>query len=113
MLLKQLKRPDALEKVETPKISLQDHIEGWKKQKENTGCETSGLNFAHLKAACKHPNISVFDWQMRKLPMEIGFAPKLYRETTDCQILKKENVDSLEKMRTIMMFNSEFNNNNK
>ena len=32
MLLKQLKRPDTLEKVETPKISLQDHIEGWKKQ---------------------------------------------------------------------------------
>ena len=45
--------------------------------------------------------------------MELGFVPILYRETTDCQILKKENVDLLEKMRTIMMFNSEFNNNNK
>ena len=37
MLLKQLKRPDALATELNPKKSLQDHITGWKKEKENRG----------------------------------------------------------------------------
>ena len=50
---------------------------------------------------------------MRKLPLEQGFAPTLYKEATDCQILKKSNLNHIDKMRTILMLNSESNNNNK
>ena len=45
--------------------------------------------------------------------MDHGFSPEKYKKVTDLQILKKENVHLLEKMRTIILFNSEFNNNNK
>ena len=45
--------------------------------------------------------------------MEEGFSPEMYRNTTDFQIMKKENVTLLKKMRQIWMLNSEFNQNNK
>ena len=50
--------------AETPTpftITRDDHQKGWKKQKEHTSAEPTGLHFGHFKASCEHPQIAEFD----------------------------------------------------
>ena len=42
-----------------------------------------------------------------------GFAPNLWKEIVDVEILKKAGVYDIEKMRTITLMHSDFNMNNK
>ena len=76
LFLKQLKRPIEVPVGKFIKLSLEEHIKGWKKQNENTGCEPTGLHFGHFKVGCEDIELAEFDWMMRKLPMEEGFPPR-------------------------------------
>ena len=39
-------------------IEVEDHIKGWKQQKENTGSDVNGLTFSHYIAACEDKEIA-------------------------------------------------------
>jgi hypothetical protein len=48
-------------------ITTEDHIKGWKKQKEKTGGGMSGLHFGHYKAHLKFRALAAFDASMRSV----------------------------------------------
>jgi ribonuclease HI len=50
---------------------------------------------------------------MRNIPYAKGFAPNLWKNITDVEILKKAEVYDINLMRTIQLMNSELNINNK
>jgi hypothetical protein len=109
-----------LQKIDSSKIplipttlSVKEHINAWKKQKERTSSEPSRLTFSHYKAASKDRSLAIFDTTLRAIPYQYGFAPAQWKQMTDVELLKKANVYDVKKMRTILLMNSEFDINNK
>ena len=94
-------------------IHIDEHTKGWRKQKESTSSEPSGLTFSHFKAALEDEALTKVDLLIRQLPYRHGFSPESWRNITDVQILKKAGVFDVEKMRTIQLMHAEFNMNNK
>ena len=67
---KGMKMPDALRNA-TPmvsSISVDDHIQGWERQKEQVSSAPEGLHFGHYKAGISDEDIAAFDATMRSLP---------------------------------------------
>jgi hypothetical protein len=99
--------------IEIPTVSMKDHRDGWKKQKERTSSEPEALNFSHYKTGIENNIITWFDAKLRDLPYKYGFSPVTWQQIVDVEILKKAGVYDIEKMRTIILLNAEFNINNK
>jgi hypothetical protein len=115
LLLQQLAIPSPTlegEKAKTS-ISTEDHVHGWRHQSENVQSDPDGLHFGHYKSACNQPELAKFDATLRSLPYQYGFSPTNWHSVTDVEILKKAGVYDIELMRTIQLFNAEFNMNNK
>jgi hypothetical protein len=45
----------------TTHITTEDHIQGWKRQKERTSGGISGLHFGHYKAHAQERDLAAFD----------------------------------------------------
>jgi hypothetical protein len=60
-------------------ISLQEHQQGWKKQKERTASVRSGLSFSDHKAASEDDDMSEIDRLLQEIPYRQGFSPELYQ----------------------------------
>jgi hypothetical protein len=69
-------------------LSVHDHIQGWKKQKERTASVRSYLSFSDHKAGTQHPGMAKIDTLFRRIRYKHGFSPARYQQTTDFQILK-------------------------
>ena len=94
-------------------ISTQEHIQGWKKQKERTVSYQGELTFNKFKAGSQDKYIAQLDCMSRQIPLEKGFVPESYKHITYFQILKKLGVYDVEAMRTIQLVSAAFNVNNK
>jgi Reverse transcriptase (RNA-dependent DNA polymerase). len=92
-------------------ITLQEFKAGWKKAKERTS--SNGPHFGHYKASMFHPQISVLLYKRALLPMVTGYAPRRHRQGIDVMLLKKENTYEVDRLRTIVLFDSEANMNYK
>ena len=91
--------------------SLQNFRQGWKKVKERT---TSGdLHFGHFKASVDSSKIGQLQYQMSILPMQAGFSPERWKQGTDVMILKAPEVYFLDKLRTIVLYEADFNHENR
>jgi hypothetical protein len=53
-------------------ITAEDHIKGWKKQKEKTAGRMSGLHFGHYKAHLKDRALAAFNASMRSVAYTTG-----------------------------------------
>jgi hypothetical protein len=114
-LIAELRMPDSIKhgNATSQYVSTQEHVSGWKKQKEGISADPDGLTFSHYKAAAQDDYLAQFDATLRSLPYQHGFVPAAWVPTTDVEILKKAGVYDVEKMRTILLMNAEFNMNNK
>ena len=56
-------------------ITPEEHRQGWKRQKERTAAESTGLSFSHHKAASECPTLAEMDRILRELPYKHGFPP--------------------------------------
>jgi hypothetical protein len=115
LLLDQLYVPWEVTKM-TPislEIPTNEHKNAWRKQNEETASEPTSLAFNHYKAAAKDPTLADFDATMRNIPYATGFAPELWQNITDVEILKKANIYNIHLMRTIQLMNTELILNKK
>ena len=93
------------------KATLTDYQEGWKKVKEKTS--SGELHFGHFKAGTKLTNIGKVHYKLSMLPMTYGFSPQRWLQGTDVMILKAPNVYFLDKLRTIVLYEADFNHENR
>ena len=93
------------------KMSLKSYMEGWKKVKEETA--TGAIHVRHFKAGMKHPQIAMIHYLMSTIPMLTGYPPKRWRQGTDVMLLKKPEVYHVEKLRTIVLYEADYNHENK
>ena len=64
-------------------ISTQEHMQGWKKQKERIASYQGELNFNEFKAGSQDEYIAQLDYLSRQIPLAKGFAPESYKQITD------------------------------
>ena len=91
--------------------SLDYFIKSWKRMRERT--TSRGNHFGHYKAATSNTDIMNIHYNMAKMPIRSGYSPMRWQSETNVMILKKEQVNRLDKMRTLVLFESDFNHNNK
>jgi hypothetical protein len=87
--------------------------EGWKKAKERTAVASDFLHFGHFKAGCTNDVMANFEATMANIPLLSGYAPRRWRNVVDCMLLKQEGNYNVEKLRTIVLFDPEANQNFK
>jgi len=60
-----------------------------------------------------HKSISLVHYLLAEIPYRTGYAPKRWKSATDVMNLKKAGLVNVEKLRTIVMHEADFNHNNK
>ena len=93
------------------KRSVKQFKHSWKKMKEKTG--THDIHFGHFIASCQHEHNLLVHFIMAEIPFRSGFAPTRWKEATNVMILKKSGMFDIDKLRTLCLFQSDFNHNNK
>ena len=83
----------------------------WKKMREQTS--SRGLHFGHYKAATEYPNLMTAYHRMAEILFRSGYSPDRWKKANNVMILKKEGVSDLDRLRTLVLFESDFNHNNK
>jgi hypothetical protein len=95
-------------------ISTSMFKEGWKKIKEQTSAASiSGVTFGHMKACAQDDFLAEFEAAMANLPYATGFSPDQWQKGITLMIRKKANVDLVNKLRTIVLTEPNFNYCNK
>jgi hypothetical protein len=107
--ISQMKCADNFNSV--PPVTFKEFCEGWRCAKEKTS--STGPHFGHYKAGIKHGKIGRMLFQRSQIPMLTGYSPIRHRRGVDVMLLKKEQNYDVDNLRTIVLFDSEANMNNK
>ena len=79
--------------------------------KEKTS--SRNLHFGHFKACCQQELLSGVNYIMAEVPFQSGYSPMRWNNATDVMILKKAGLYDVDKLRTIVLYEADFNHNNK
>ena len=71
-------------------VSLESHVEGWRKAKERTSSRPSGITFAHFKAGTRDPVVAEFEALMSSIPYETGISPDRWQNGTNVMLEKQK-----------------------
>jgi hypothetical protein len=112
LLVKEMKNPDNYCPKEID-LSLDNFVRGWHKAKEHTASGRSGLHFGHFMAACTHNELSRIEQQMANFPLKSGYSPRRWQQGIEVMLLKQANNFYINKLRAILLFEADFNHNNK
>ena len=111
ILMQKLSRID--DKMITPGITTEDYQEGWRKAKERTSSGGTILHFGHCKSMAQDDGLSHLDAMFLSTAMKTGYAYSEWRKGIDCTLQKKANSIRIEKLRTIVLLEADFNFVNK
>jgi hypothetical protein len=94
-------------------IDAESHIQSWRKMKEYTATGVSRLHFGHFMANTYDTEIATIDAIMSALPFLHGFCPQRWCQGINVMLEKKPGVNLVSKLRTIVLFEPDFNHSNK
>ncbi len=89
------------------------HVQSWKKARESTSSGPSGVHFGHFIAGTSHAHIAAFEACMSGLPWITGYSPRRWRQGLNVMIPKEQGNFNAKKLRTILLYEADFNNGNK
>ena len=88
--------------------SMASFRQSWKKQKERTSSYPY-RHFGLFKAAMLNDDAAVIAFHLENIPLSTGIAPTSWTKSVDVMIPKQEGVHSVEKLRTIVLFDGPAN----
>ena len=91
--------------------SVEEYKSSWDHAKERTSSRS--IHFGHFKAATKHTTNLLVHYTLAEIPFRAGYSLKRWKKATDVMILKKEGLIEVNKLRTIVLMEADFNHNNK
>ena len=91
--------------------TFEEYTRSWEKMDERTA--SRDLHFGHFKAATKCDTNALIHYALAEIPFRTGYSPTRWKEATNLMILKKEGVHQVDKLRTIVLYEADFNHNNK
>ena len=83
----------------------------WQKMKEKTS--SRDLHFGHYKAVTDDNDLMYLHYRLAEIPFRTGYSPQRWKAATNVMILKKQGNTNIDKLRTLVLFESDFNHNNK
>jgi len=86
---------------------------GWQKAHKATSSSSSGLHFGHYMAGTFNPTIAVFNARLANLGFTMGYSLKRWRKGLNVLLEKQLGNLNVEKLQIILLFEGDFNNNNK
>jgi hypothetical protein len=89
------------------------HCEGWQKVRERTSAGISGLTIPQMKAHIRDDYNVQVDTLFARIPYHYGFTPERWRNGIDVMLEKKKGVYNIDKLRAILLYEADFNQNNK
>jgi hypothetical protein len=95
------------------KITPEEWKSFWKGPAERTSCGCDILHFGTWKAGSFSGTITELDAILTDIPLQTGYSPLRLRLAIDALLLKKSGVTLVEKLRTIVLFQGDFNYLNK
>jgi hypothetical protein len=99
--------------IPTRDLLPHEYASSWKKVKERTSSGPSGLTIPHMKAHGQSNLLTRVDSIMANLPFRHGFSPTRWRKGLDVMIEKKPGARRLDSLRAILLYEADFNQNNK
>ena len=112
-LLQHLKRVPEYTQDEATGITTQEFQQGWRKMKERTSAGGQTLHFGHCKAIAENEELSEMEAAFLSIPMKSGYSYKLWERGVDCVLPKKKRQLRVDKLRTIVLLEADFNFLNK
>ena len=85
----------------------------WQKMDEFTATGPSGLHFGHFMANSLSPALGAVDAAMSRIPTITGYLPRRWQQGLNVMLEKKPGVTKVSKLRTILLYECDFNHNNK
>jgi hypothetical protein len=85
----------------------------WKRSKEHTSCGRSGVHFRHFQASCHNPKLCDLDRWFVETTMITGYSLNRWKQGKDVMIPKKSDSLLVDKLRTIVLMEADFNFVNK
>ena len=95
----------------TMERTVKQFKDSWRKMRENTA--SHDIHFGHFKASCSHQKNLLVHFVMAEFPFRTGFVPSRWKHATNVMILKKAGLFNIDKLRTLCLFQSDHNHNNK
>ena len=93
-------------------ITTEEHCDGWRRVKERTSSGPCGPHFGHFRAGTTNRLIADFEATMANIPFATGYSPSRWRHGMDVELLKKPGNYRVTDLRTIVLYDAEFNRNN-
>ena len=94
-------------------ISVQQWRRCWKSQKEHTSSGPSGIHFGNMKANSTDDLLGYIDALLTNIPFSTGYSLKRWQNGTNVMLYKKSMDNDVAKLRTILLYEADFNAANK
>ena len=101
-------RPNSGTLLHRSKVDFQS---SWGKMKEKTS--SRNLHFGHFKTGVRNEELLSLHYQLAEIPFRTGYSPKRWQKATQLMILKKLGLIDVQKLHTIVLYEADFNHNNK
>jgi hypothetical protein len=98
---------------QTRELSADEYKYMWQRSKEYTSTGISRLHFGHFKASCTNNKLCSQDNWFINLTLLTGYNLKRWQKGIDVMIPKKANSIRVDKLRTIVLMEPDFNFFNK
>jgi len=90
-----------------------EYKHGWQKARESTALSLSGVHFGHYIVAIEDVITKKINLLMATIPMIMGISPQWWRHALNVMLENVARNCLVEKLQIIMLFEADFNNNNK
>ena len=71
-------------------VTLDQHKQGWKKQKAKVACDHYSLTYEHYKTSIFEPTLNKIDSTLQSTPTEFSFVPQSWCKITGVEIKKND-----------------------
>ena len=89
------------------------YAHSWHRMDEFTSSGPSGLHFGHFIANSYSPLLGAVDAALARIPTETGYLPLRWQQGLNVMLEKKPGVTKVSKLRTILLYEADYNHNNK
>ena len=94
-------------------FSTPSHQQGWQKMNEETSSSRSTIHFGHYITRSKDDELAAMDAAMARIPAISGYSPLRWRQGLNVVLEKKPGENRVDKLRTILLYEADYNHNNK
>jgi len=99
--------------VPIPFCTPDSYLRGWTKSQETMSSSALGIHFVHYIAGTINPEILVINTTMADIPLCMGFVYDRWKKGLNIMIEKAAGDFNVEKLWIILLFEADFNANNK